>query len=139
MVKEFNIRQLAAAEEEMEKTLFAIFRTGHGVAGSHNVRDRCVRAWIGCSVTTAAKMWLLLQNGGYLAPHGQGANMRRVCWALYMLKAYPTEALGAAQVGGVDEKTFSYWVWTIIEEMSYLENEVVRSPDHFVSPFIVAI
>jgi len=99
-----------------------------GMTGSILVRDRRVRAWIGCSVSTAAKVWLLLHNGGYLAPHGIGATMRRVCWAMYMLKNYPTEATGAAQVGGVDEKTFSFWVWTMIEEISYLENEAVRFP-----------
>jgi hypothetical protein len=125
MVKEFNIRRLASAEEEIENTLFSIFRPKHAMSASALVRDRRVRAWIGCSVTTAAKVWLLLKDGGYLEPHGQGATMRRVCWAIYMLKNYPVEEVGASQVGGADEKTFSFWVWTLIEEMSYLENEVV--------------
>jgi hypothetical protein len=71
-------------------------------------------------------VWLLLKDGGYLTAHGQGATMRHVCWAFYMmLKNYPIEEVGAAQVGGADEKTFSLWVWSLIEEMSYLENEVV--------------
>jgi hypothetical protein len=124
-MKEFNIRQLATAEQEMEKTLFSIFRPHHALPASDLVRDRRIHAWIGCSVTTAAKVWLLLKDGDYLAAHGQGATMRRLCWALYMLKNYPVEEVGAAQIGGADEKTFSHWVWTLIEEMSYLENEVI--------------
>jgi hypothetical protein len=118
MVNEFNIRQLARAEQEMQQTLFLIFRLELAISGSELVCDRRVRAWIGYLVTTAGKIWLLLKDGGYLTPHGQGATMRRVCWALYMLKNYPIEEVGAAQVGGADEKTFSWWVWTLIKEIS---------------------
>lgn len=66
-------------------------------------------------------------------------------WALMLLKMYSTEPVLAGMLG-VDEDTFRKWAWYFIEEVSYLEPEVVSffyhlfyfphcfiPPSHFVS------
>ena len=105
MVVAFKGQQLVKAEQQMEQTLSLIFSPQYGPQTSGNLRDRRFHAWIGCSVTTAAKVWLLLGNNGLYSVHGRGASMGRLCWALYMLKNYPQAAAGAAAVGAADEMT----------------------------------
>jgi hypothetical protein len=124
MVKEFNAPHLAKVEKQMEKALFTTFRPKNAIADNSSsdlVRERRAHAWIGCSVSTAAKVWYLILP----LLHGPEATMARLCWALYLLKNYPEEVVGAAKVG-TNEKTFSHWVWIMIEQMSYLVHDVVN-------------
>lgn len=138
MVKKFDGRLLAKTEKKMEKTLFSIFRPQNDASSSSSdlVRDRRVNAWIGCSVSTAAKVWLLLMEILVIL-HGREANMEKLCWALYMLKNYPEDVAAASKVGAADEQTFSHWLWIMLKQMSYLVYDVV-SCLHFWSFSIVA-
>ena len=89
------------------------------------MQDRRLRAWVGTSSDVIAELFLLLRRSGALGSR-RGATMDRLIWALYFLKAYPSnEEEGASRVGGVDEGTFRTWVWWFIEELSFLEPEVV--------------
>jgi hypothetical protein len=138
MVMEFKARRLAMVEKHMEKTLFSIFcpqdgpqddlqddlQDGLQDASYNLVQDRRVHAWIGCSVATAAKVWYLVSDM-VRYNHGPEATMDQLCWALYMLKHYPEEAEAVAKVGAADEKTFSHWVWIMIEQMSSTAHYVV--------------
>jgi hypothetical protein len=152
MVMEFKARRLARAEKQMEKTLFSIFRPQDDLQdasynlvqddlqdASYNlVCDRRVHAWIGCSVVTAAKVWCLVSSV-VLYDHGPEATMYQLCWALYMLKHYPEEAVAAAKVGADDEQTFSHWVWIMIEQMSSEAHKVVSCRILFFSIVIDSI
>ena len=51
--------------------------------------------------------------------------MQHLLWALMLLKTYETEPGIASWVGGIDEKTLRKWAWVFIEEISFLEPEVV--------------
>ena len=54
------------------------------------------------------------------------------------LKEYKTENNMAAELG-CDKKTFRYWVWFFIEELSSMAGEVVRmllSPLSFICPVL---
>jgi hypothetical protein len=125
MVKEFEATQLAKTEKEMEQTLFSVFRPHVDPSSSSDpVRATRVHNWIGCSVSTAAKVWSVL-GASLSSLHGSDATMDRLCWALYMLKNYPEEVVGANRVGAADEETFNYWVWLVIEKMSSSVSEVV--------------
>lgn len=124
MVLEFNMRRLARAELELERAAFKIFRPKFVVSQSELVRDRRIRAWIGCSATVAAKAWMLLEDAGAQESLGSGASIDRFLMAMMMLKSYPTEIVGASRAG-CHEETFTHWAWAFIEELSYLEPTVV--------------
>lgn len=120
------MRRLAATEQELEKATFKMFRPKFAVSQSELVRDRRIRAWIGCSATVASKAWMLLEDAGAQESLGRGASMNRFLMALMMLKSYPTEIVGASR-GGCHEETFTEWAWAFIDELSYLETTVVRT------------
>lgn len=135
MVVDYDIDAVAALVEEFEVLAFDIFRGGR-LSGSELVRDRRIRAWFGCSLDVVAVSWYLLDNNGYGLK--EGSTKARFLWALNALKTYPTEANGASRVGGVDEGTWSHWVWYLINALSYLENSVVSFLQFFIfkMPFL---
>jgi len=47
-------------------------------------------------------------------------------WAFVILKSYDVEENNTSRVSALDEGTFRQWSWWFIEELSYLESEVVR-------------
>jgi len=52
--------------------------------------------------------------------------MDRFFWGLVLLKSYDNEQNTTSRVGALDEGTFRHWAWWFIEELSYLESEVVH-------------
>ena len=117
----FKKQALKRNVKELEMLAFKIFRNGHLPSPSLFVRDKRIRGWCGCSSETMAKAWMLLMRGGLK----RGASMERFLWAMMLLKSYDTEIVGAGRVGGVDEETFSTWAWYFIDELSYLEGDLV--------------
>ena len=96
----FDQQALLALELNLEKEAFCLFCPGKGVPESINVRDRRLRAWLGCSLMTAAKAWNLLDHGGALKP---GATKNKFLWALRFLKCHETESVAAAACGRINE------------------------------------
>jgi hypothetical protein len=119
-----NNGTLAALEQDFERIAFTMLRGGR-CTGSHSVKDRHFRAWFGCSLNVLSKLWFLLchQFDGAIP---EGASMEQFLWALILLKSYDIDEVNASRVGGVDECTFCKWAWWFIEELSYLESEVVH-------------
>ncbi|CAB9530745.1 unknown protein [Seminavis robusta] len=128
MVVEYDLDAVDRLQEEFEVIAFGLFRNGR-LSGSEAVKDRRVRAWCGVSLTVLSITWYLLQSFGGLK---EGATMERFLWALNMLQQYPTEENGASRCGGVDEGTWSTWVWYFIDEVSYLENDVILWVNRFI-------
>lgn len=122
MVK-FKKKKIRPLERKVEKTAFSLFRQGRRT-GSNKVRDRRMRAWVGTSITTIAKVWLLLKNKKLLSA---GVTLERLLWALLLLKSYDTDENNASRVGGVDEGTFNQYSWWIIKLIASLETDVVRA------------
>lgn len=121
----FNRQRVRQLKAEIERDAFDVFRQGR-FSGSRGVRDKRIRAWCGCSASVIARAWYLLEQG-HLEPQ---ASRERLLWALHMLNCYPNEREGAARCGGVDEGTYRKWVWYFVEELAYLEDDVV-SRRHF--------
>jgi hypothetical protein len=48
-----------------------------------------------------------------------------------LLKCYSNEEVNCTYASGVDEQTFRKWAWFFIDQISFLESEVV-SVIHFV-------
>lgn len=77
-----------------------------------------------------ARLWFLLEDSfvssGDVLP--RGATKERMLWGLYLVKSYPpNDETGASMCGGIDEKTYRKWAWWFIEELSYLETQLVSS------------
>ena len=106
---------------EFERLCFVVFRHGK-FTQSRVVRDRRIRAWTGCSSTTIAKVWFLLNQHGRLPIL---ATEERLLWGLHLLKRYDTDENNAARFNGVDEETFAKWAWWFIDNISWLESEVI--------------
>lgn len=121
---QFDNATIEVLATDFENIAFRLFRDGKGLGGSAGVKDRRMRAWVGCSATVVAKAWHLLCEG---EPLPRGATKERFLWALMLLKSYDTEENNASRVGGVDEGTFRSWSWWFIDELSYLEDEVVSA------------
>ncbi|CAB9497057.1 expressed unknown protein [Seminavis robusta] len=126
MVVEYDLDAVERLEHEFEVIAFGLFRNGR-LSGSEAVKDRRIRAWCGVSVLSIA--WYLLEMGGSLI---EGASMERYLWSLNMLQQYPTEENVASRCGGVDEGTWSKWVWYFIDEISYLENDVIQWSNRYI-------
>lgn len=120
-----NALILQRLEEQVEDVAFKLFRNGRGRHGAEAVRDRRLRAWIGVSAHVAAVCWHWLANQG--STQARGASMDCHLWGLYLLKSYDTEENCASRCGGVDENTFEHWVWHFVDEISFLEGEIVSS------------
>ena len=118
----FQKSRIKRLKKDFQYIAFDMMRQGR-LPESNLVRDRRIRGWFGVSLKTIAKVWDLLGRGFDRLP--EGATKRRLLWSLLLLKQYGTEESHAAQVGGVDEHTFSSWAWYFLEEVSYLESIVV--------------
>ena len=64
-----------------------------------------------------------------------GVEEKHLLWSLRFLRVYDTEENGACAVGKVDEKTYRKWTFLFVEEISYLESEVVSRPNASMSFF----
>ena len=117
----FDYNTIQALEGEFTRIAFQLFRDGR-LSSDPFICDRRIRGWCGCSPTVIAKLWNLLERGNL----HELASKDRLLWGLHLLKGYTDEITAAAFCGSVDECTFRKWAWYFIEEISYLENEVVR-------------
>jgi len=117
----FNQLWIQALKREIKRIAFNVLRKGI-MSRSEGVRDQQIRAWTGCSTTVLAKAWDLLCRAG---PLQEGATMECFLWAFVILKSYDVEENNTSRVGALDEGTFRQWSWWFIEELSYLESEVV--------------
>lgn len=110
-------------EEEFTELAFRVFRRS-SMPSSSLVADRRIRAWCGCSALVITKAWHLMEPN---LPNCEYATKERFLWGLSLLKTYANEETNAAMVDArPDEGTFRRWAWFFIEELSYLENAVVR-------------
>jgi hypothetical protein len=85
------------------------------------------RRWMACfgaRPTVMADVWTRIDPVNTMP---KGAEPKHLLWMFYFLKLYNQEELNAANVGGVDEKTFRKWSWLFVEATSYLEYPVVSS------------
>ena len=90
------------------------------------MRRSAFREFFGTSASIACLLWHLLVESGLIPEKGQ---IKHLLWTLYFLKAYPKRGPACAAVGGskgaIDPKTFSKWVWSFINSIEELEEEVV--------------
>lgn len=119
---EFDLRAIAALEDEFTAVAFDVFFAGRRKSLSPIVADRRIRAWCGVSPMVIAKAWHLLEQFGDLR---ENATKQRFLWGLHLMKAYGNEESSTAAVGACDEGTFRRWAWYFIEELSYLETQAV--------------
>jgi hypothetical protein len=97
-----------------------LHRSGHG---SDLVFERRFRAHFGASPQVVAYTWdLLRQNDVDL---DEGATIDRFMWSLLLLKCYLTEEVNCSHICGVDEQTFRKWAWFFIDQISFLEADIV--------------
>ena len=54
------------------------------------------------------------------------AKVEYLLWALFLLRQYPKETIGATIAGGVHEQTWRNHVWYFVDRISLLEVDVVR-------------
>lgn len=123
----FDHRRICSLKAEFERIAFKVFRKKR-LSGSEGVRDRRICAWTGVSATVLAKTWDLLTRAG---PLPEGATEECLLWGFVLLKAYDVDETSSSLVGCQDEGTYQRWAWYFVEEISYLESEVV-SPFFFV-------
>jgi len=55
-----------------------------------------------------------------------GGKKEHILWACLILKVYWSKSGMANLAGGVDEKTFCYWGWYFLEQISWLGLDVIR-------------
>lgn len=73
----------------------------------------------GTSPTICTEIWAMIEPRIPFVLH------HHLLWGLLFLKLYANEAALCGMVGGVDEKTFRKWSWTIIEAISGFKLTVV--------------
>jgi hypothetical protein len=80
---------------------------------------RYYQSLFGCSPDVTAEIWYRL------APREvgetslvKGAEPQHLLWALLFMKLYANQDALCSMVGGVDDKTFSFWSRYFIKEMS---------------------
>jgi hypothetical protein len=86
--------------------------------GSGRTEERIFRQLFCCGLKVVISLWSLLMENNTIA----GVDVQHLLWALLFLKIYSNEATIS---GGVDEKTFSKWIWAMIYSTSCLEFLVV--------------
>lgn len=97
-----------------------LHRSGHG---SDLVFERRFRSHFGASPKVVAYTWDLLRQKD--VDLDAGATIDRFMWSLFLLKCYSTEEINCSHLFGVDEKTFRKWAWFFIDQISFLEADVV--------------
>lgn len=127
MVVQFDDTAIAALATEFEGIGLRLMRGSDrgSKKGSAKTADRRFRAWFGPSTIVCAKTWILLVKMRGDDGMCQGATKERFLWGLMILKRYNTEENLASAAGGVDEKTLRKWGWFFIDEISFLEPDVV--------------
>ena len=93
--------------------------------GSSLTFDNRFRTFFGVSPKVVENIWNRLDPFRTIEPIHSGVKPMHLLWALLFMKVYAEESIHAGLVGGVDEKTFRKWVWVFVQEISYLEDEVV--------------
>ena len=73
----------------------------------------------GVTSKVCARLWQLMNK--------EGCNVVHFLWALYFLKAYPTEAVASSFLGGVDVEVMRERIWFHIEAIVDLEADVVSN------------
>ena len=79
-------------------------------------RDRFAAAF-GCSPKVVASLWNRLEKKNLLP---DDALCKHLLWALFFLKLYIVEK-AAAPLCGAAEKTFSKWIWIILDALAELD------------------
>lgn len=118
------LRAISSLEDEFANITFKLFRQGK-MPKAVGLRNRRMVGWIGATPSMLARAWYLLEDR-FDNDMPRGATKERFLWGLYRLKAYDNDHNNAARCGAVDEKTFAKWSWWFLEELSFLEDEVVR-------------
>jgi hypothetical protein len=90
-----------------------------GLGGSWHVSLRRFKEMFGCSPFLCSLLWEWLSDPEQLSP-SVGIHAIHLLWALMFLKAYFTEAIGAA-LCGCDEKTYRKWVWIVVGELAHID------------------
>ncbi len=113
---------LPDAELIVEFDKLACQMMGRSVYGSRTVRDHCIVAFFGAPSLVIAKLWeLLVKHSGPLPQHAKTIHL---LWALHLVKVYSSEHVLSSSVGAT-EKNYRKWAWFFIQELAYLEPEVV--------------
>jgi hypothetical protein len=85
--------------------------------------NRRFRQNFGVSPRVVAYLWDMLDP--YATIIAEGVSPEHLLWSLMLLKFYAKETTHCAMAGGVDEKSFRKWSWIFIDEVSFLEGDVV--------------
>ena len=113
---------LPDAELVVEFDKLACQMMGRSMFGSQNVRNRRIVAFFGAPSLVIAKLWeLLVKHSGPLPQHAKTIHL---LWALHLVKVYSSEHVLSSSVGAT-EKNYRKWTWFFIQELAYLEPEVV--------------
>ena len=83
--------------------------------------DRQFRQYFGCGLIVAASLWMKLNKTGKLPKNGA---IKHLLWALAFLKIYSNE-ITLTSMAKVDAKTWRPVVWSFIEAICALEEDVV--------------
>ena len=109
---------------EFEAIGLLMMREGKSQCKSEKVRNRRFKAWFGTTPKYVELLWDNLILSGSLATLRR-AEPKHLLWALLFLKQYSREEDHAAQVGGVDEKTFRKWAWFYVHGIAELAPSLV--------------
>ena len=96
---------------------------GSDLGSSTATADRRFRQNFGVGPRVVAYLWDMLDP--YSTIGIEGLSPEHLLWSLLFLKVYAKESIHCAMAGRVDEKTFRKWSWLFINEISFLEGEVV--------------
>ena len=106
-----------------QKGLELIGKSHH--SRSLKVRDRRFKAAFGTSSMVIAIIWQATKEK--VAQNHPSVRDVHVLWAFHFMKCYSTEVAHVAALRAGDEKTFRKWVWIFLQEISYLQEEVVST------------
>ena len=106
-----------------QKGLELIGKSHH--SHSLKVRDRRFKAAFGTSSMVIAIIWQATKEK--VAQNHPSVCDVHVLWAFHFMKCYSTEVAHVAALRAGDEKTFQKWVWIFLQEISYLQEEVVSA------------
>ena len=126
-------RKIRQFQSEFERLAFELFYDGR-FADSNLVQDSRIRSWCGCSSLVLAKAWFLLQDS--LTEY---ATQQKFLWCMYFLSQYPQNDMEGASRCLADEKTYRRWVWFFVEELAYLEDDIVSDVSALILDFFLRL
>ncbi|GKZ00550.1 hypothetical protein MPSEU_001007400 [Mayamaea pseudoterrestris] len=85
--------------------------------------DRRFRSTFGTTPAICSILWDKLDPERFIHKR---AEPKHLLWGLMLMKLYLPERAIVSLAGGVDEKTFSKWSWLFIDQISFLETQVIR-------------